>query len=304
MPQVQPAISSTIWGTWSSTDSPPVIPNNNFPVGETVATIVPNLKMETGDCVIFDLGTPGYAIKSVLDVCEIYELSGRDGNKGQASWRMELRPLRYFSASAAGVTAGIETVSPNFEPLSSSGFVGALDQSVTHVQALADAVDEMMPRGGAENAFLQTGADPYKPEWVVDPIKIAGDVVFQPGGPGGVRTIKNADQVNYDASGEGINIQAGAGGPGSEIPGGLGGSVVIMGGYAGDGSTQGAQVNLAGGDAQNGYGGSLGAAAGVGAMLAVTWSSMPASAPAKALAEGSHSSAELVLQGQVAISAS
>jgi len=137
-------------GYLESSASAPVVPENNFPLDGTVLTVIPNLKYQSGDCVQFDPGIGGYAlVKSVLDVTERYDSTGKS-----PAWRMELRPLRYFSPTEAGQVDRSEQYTTSYAPLASSGFTGLLDNHVTNLQALADAVDDLpVARLDAQNVF-------------------------------------------------------------------------------------------------------------------------------------------------------
>ncbi len=143
-------------GYLESTDSPPSVPDNNLPAGEIVMTVIPNLKYQTGDCVSFDPGIDGYSpVKSVLDVTEIFDTRGRIGLGSSPSWRMDLRPLGYFSSTEGGAIASAAQYTTTYAPFTTSGFSGLLDSHVTNLQALADGVDKIpAARLDVENVFI------------------------------------------------------------------------------------------------------------------------------------------------------
>jgi hypothetical protein len=129
-------------GYLESTASPPNVPSNIMEVGETCARIIPNLKYQSGDCVKFDPGIPGYTpVKSVLDVTEIFDARGH--NKSKPSWYMELRPLAYFSNTSGGFVPTSVQYTSAYINLATYGFSNNLDASVTDVQKLADYLDDL-----------------------------------------------------------------------------------------------------------------------------------------------------------------
>ena len=134
---------------------PPVLPifqvTQNY-ISETLVTVIPNLRYQTGDCVKFDPGIAGFGLqKSVLDVTEIFD--ARPGSRGTGShgsgtrtsmaWYMELRPLDYFSTTPGGYIPPTSQYTTVYTQLATNGYVGNLDQSVNTIQALADAVDRL-----------------------------------------------------------------------------------------------------------------------------------------------------------------
>jgi hypothetical protein len=129
-------------GYLESTASPPNIPAGIMEVGETCATIIPNLKVQSGDCVQFDPGIPGYTpVKSVLDVTEIFDARGHNENK--PAWYMELRPLAYFTNTSGGFVPTSVQYTSAYINLATYGFSNNLDASVTDVQKLADYIDDL-----------------------------------------------------------------------------------------------------------------------------------------------------------------
>lgn len=129
-------------GYLESTDSPPDIPSNMQQVGQTCITCIPNLKYQTGDCVLFDPVLDGYTpVKSVLDVTEIFDAANHGKNK--PAWYMELRPLNYFSNTSGGFVPTTVQYTSAYIELANYGFNNNLTSAVTNVQLLADAVDDL-----------------------------------------------------------------------------------------------------------------------------------------------------------------
>jgi hypothetical protein len=129
---------------------PPVIPNNALEVRDTCMVASPNLKYQTGDCVKFDPGIVGYTpVKSVLDVTEIFDSNSKD----LPAWRMELRPIRYFSDAEGGYSVKTDLSLNTYYPLSTTGFQGYLRSNITNLSSLAKAVDEIL---SSLNEFIET----------------------------------------------------------------------------------------------------------------------------------------------------
>jgi hypothetical protein len=129
-------------GYLESTANPPNIPSNVLQCGEVLATVIPNLKYQTGDCIKFDPVISGYTpVKSILDVTEVFDARGK--NKNKPAWYMELRALPYFTNTSGGFVPTSVQYTSAFIDLSTSGFANNLNAGVTNVQQLADAVDDI-----------------------------------------------------------------------------------------------------------------------------------------------------------------
>jgi hypothetical protein len=129
---------------------PPDIPDNALAIRDTCMVAVPNLKYQTGDCVMFDPVIVGYTpVKSVLEVTEIFDSNSKD----LPAWRMELRPLRYFSDAEGGYSITTDLSLNTYYPLSTSGFSGYLKSNITNLSSLAKAVDEIL---SSLNVFIET----------------------------------------------------------------------------------------------------------------------------------------------------
>ena len=144
-------------GYLESTDSPPTIPSYVQNVADACITCIPNLKYQTGDCVKFDPVITGYTpVKSVLDVTEIFDAANHGKNK--PAWYMELRPLIYFANTAGGFVPTVVAYTSAFVELATYGFNGNLTTTVTNLQLLADAVDDMDIMHNADNLSGLTDA--------------------------------------------------------------------------------------------------------------------------------------------------
>jgi len=136
-------------GYLESTAVSPNIPDHQMPIADTLVTVIPNLKYQTGDCVSFDPGITGVsAVKTVVDVTEIFDArtktvkNPRYRLSSRPTWKMQLRPLLFFSNTEAGHIESSAGYTSPFIPLATSGFSGFLNQSVTNLQVLADFIDD------------------------------------------------------------------------------------------------------------------------------------------------------------------
>jgi len=76
----------------------------------TVATVIPNLKYRTGDFVYFD----DYAIgPCVLDVTEVFDIRRHVTKPKRLPWRMDLRPLEYFTDPTTVVDGEVVRIAGN-----------------------------------------------------------------------------------------------------------------------------------------------------------------------------------------------
>jgi hypothetical protein len=142
-------------GYLESTASPPAITNHRMPIGETLLTVIPNLKYQTGDCVSFDPDIPGLlAVKTVLDVTEIFDARTKTVSNPRykperpPTWKMELRPLFYFSNTEGGYIATQSQYTMPYVSLATNGFNGFLDTNVNNLQVFADTVDDLAVSNG------------------------------------------------------------------------------------------------------------------------------------------------------------
>ncbi len=111
---------------------PPDIPDNALDVRDTCMVAIPNLKYQTGDCVMFDPVIVGYTpVKSVLDVTEIFDSETKD----LPAWRMELRPIRYFADAEGGYSIKTDLSLNTYYPLGMSGFSGYLKSNITNLSS-------------------------------------------------------------------------------------------------------------------------------------------------------------------------
>lgn len=124
-------------GYLESTASAPTIPAQGNTSLDSVFIVPVNLKYQSGDCVKFNIHNLGLTTwPYCLDVTEIFEPGA------PMAWRMELRPIEFFSNTAGGaLPSTIERVS-NYTPLQTSGFNGLYNSSINNLQAMADITDD------------------------------------------------------------------------------------------------------------------------------------------------------------------
>jgi len=160
-------------GYLESTDDFPAryeVSNGNI---ETAHFLI-NLTTQTGDIVVFDPDMIGE--KSHIEVVEEYN------NKNNPSWSTKIKQIDTFTNTSGGaLPSTIERVAA-YTPLVSIGFDGNLTPEVNNLQALAQAVDDLVIVGEAVVSVTGDGVDNTDPDNPVLSFPDAGDVAVTDAG--------------------------------------------------------------------------------------------------------------------------